>query len=221
MSEAEKTITTEEQQQQTEEQHQQTAESPYVVKLKKPFTFEKKQYTEIDLSGLENLTIQDAVDAQKSLFEQQEVASALVCETTTAFAMEIACKASGLPIEFFKTMPIGAGRAVKHTVKAFINVKNKGKGNVLRLEKPYSFKGEQFEEFDLSAIGEMSVMNESAAENAMAREGFVITENSFNYLYACIIAGMAVKKPKELFTGLPLNELLKLKETVNSADFFE
>lgn len=192
-----------------------------VVTLKRPYTFEGREYMEVDLSGLERLTIQDAIDAQRDLFGQQEVATSLLCETTTAFAMEIAKKASGMSIEFFKLMPAGLGRKIKRTVQAHIG-KTEGAGDgVLRLRKPLCFKGEVYEEFDLSGIADLSVMQESAAENIMAREGFIITENSFNYLYACVIASMAVNAPKELFTGLPLCELLNLKEVVNSSDFFE
>ena len=47
----------------------------------------RKEFTEIDLGGLDKLTIRDAIDAQRDLFGQQEVASSLLCETTTAFAM--------------------------------------------------------------------------------------------------------------------------------------
>ena len=193
----------------------------YVIELKKPHIFDRKEYAEIDLGGLERLTIQDAIDAQQDLFGQQDVASSLLCETTSSFAMEIAAKASGLPIEFFKTLSIGAGRKVKRAVQAYIRRSGNSEGTVLRLDKPYHFQGEVYQEFDLSPIADMSMMQESAAENVMAREGFVITENSFNYLYACVIASMAVNKPKELFTGLPLCELLNLKEAVNNSDFFE
>ena len=91
----------------------------------------------------------------------------------------------------------------------------------MRLEKPYYFKGEQYTEFDLSGIADMSVMQESAAENVLAREGFIIAETSFNFLYACVLASMAVNQPKELFTGLPLCDLLNLKESVKATDFFE
>ena len=192
-----------------------------IVTLKRPYTFESKEYTEIDLGGLENMTIQDAIDTQIDLFGQQEVASSLLCETTTAFAMEIAAKASGLPIEFFKMLPINVGRQVKRAVQEHMRKTGVEDNGVLRLKSPYYFGGEQYTEFDLSAIADMSVMQESAAENVMAREGFIITENTFNYLYACVIASMAVNKPKELFTGLPLCELLNLKEAVNNSDFFE
>lgn len=204
----------------TQEEGQKTERS-HVIVLKKPYTWERKEYTEIDLSGLEQLTIKDAIDAQRDLFGQQEVASSLLCETTTAFAMEIAAKASGLPIEFFRMLPINIGRQVKRTVQEYIRKTNEADDTVLRLKRPHYFGGEQYTEFDLSPIADMSVLQESAAENVMAREGFIITENTFNYLYACVIASMAVNKKKELFTGLPLCELLNLKEAVNNSDFFE
>lgn len=54
------------------------------VKLEKPYVFENTEYQEIDLTGLEKLTIQDAIDAQRQLFGEQEVAAAVLCETTTA-----------------------------------------------------------------------------------------------------------------------------------------
>lgn len=197
------------------------SERARVIVLKKPHTWEQREFTEIDLGGLERLTIQDAIDAQRDLFGQQEVASSLLCETTTAFAMEIAAKASGLPIEFFKMLPINVGRQVKRAVQEYMRKADATDDGVLRLKSPHYFGGEQYTEFDLSAIADMSVMQESAAENVMAREGFIITENTFNYLYACVIASMAVNRPKELFTGLPLCELLNLKEAVNNSDFFE
>ena len=118
-------------------------------------------------------------------------------------------------------LPINVGRQVKRAVQEHMRKTGVEDNGVLRLKSPYYFGGEQYTEFDLSAIADMSVMQESAAENVMAREGFIITENTFNYLYACVIASMAVNKPKELFTGLPLCELLNLKEAVNNSDFFE
>ena len=37
------------------------------IKLKKPYSFEDEEYTSIDLSGLDGLTMQDAIDAQKEV----------------------------------------------------------------------------------------------------------------------------------------------------------
>jgi hypothetical protein len=191
----------------------------YVVKLTKPFMFEGQEYDSVDLSGLDKLTIQDAIEVQGQLLS--EAASTLLCETTTAFAMAIASRATGKPIEFFKMMPMGAGRQVRRQVQKYLRQEGGQSGTVLKLQKPYTYQGETYQQFDLSPIGEMSTLQEMAAENAVARAGFVITENSFNYLYACVIAAMAVGQPKELFTGLPLKELVGLKNTVNNTDFFE
>ena len=94
-------------------------------------------------------------------------------------------------------------------------------GNVVKLTTPYKFEGKEYSEIDLGGIADLNSMNESEAENRMTRAGFVITENSFNYLYACILASMAANLPEDFFTGLPLCELVKLKNAVNDAGFFE
>lgn len=197
------------------------AERENVIVLKTPYKFEGKEYPEIDLSGLDNLTVQDAVDAQRQLFGEQEVATATICETTTAFARVIAAKATGRPIEFFKLMPRGISRRVVRTVQAYLNVDSQTENHIMRLEKPYFFQGQEYTEVDLNNLANLNSMNESEAENRIARAGFMITETSFNYLYACVLASMATGLPDQFFTGLPLYETLKLKNAVNDGDFFE
>lgn len=192
----------------------------YVIELKVPYRFEDKEYTEVDLGGLDRLTIKDAVDTQRQLFNEGEVASAMLCETTTAFARTIAAKASGMPIEFFKLMPRGIGRRVVAAIQAYMNVGNSAENHVMKLEKPYHFKGKKYTEIDLNGLANLNSMNESEAENRLARSGFMITETSFNYLYACCLASMAAGLPEEFFTGLPLYETIKLKNAVNDPVFF-
>lgn len=191
-----------------------------IVKLDRPYVFEETEYQEIDLTGLRRLTIQDAIDAQRQLFSEQEVAAAVLCETTTAFARTMATKATGLPVEFFKLMPRGVMKRVSAAVRGFLNVDGKTEHHVMQLEKPQDYKGKVYQEIDLNGIADLNSLNESEAENRMAREGFVVTENSTNYLYACVIASMATGIPEDFFTGLPMCELLKLKNAVNDADFF-
>lgn len=193
----------------------------HILTLNRPYIFEDKEYMEIDLSGLEGLTVKDAVNAQRQLFGEGEAATAMLCETTTAFARVIAAKATELPIEFFKLMPRGASRQIVTAVQRYMNVDGKTENHVMRLEKPYRFKGKQYDEVDLNGLANLNSMNESEAENRMAREGFMITETSFNYLHACILASMATGLPEEFFTGLPLYETLKIKNAVNDAGFFE
>ena len=191
-----------------------------IVKLEKPYIFEGKEYGEIDLTGLNKLTIKDAIDTQRQLFGEQEVAAAVLCETTTAFTRAIAAKATGLPIEFFKLMPRGAAKRVAVAVRGHLNVDSSTENHVMRLAQAHHYKGKTYQDIDLNGIADLNSLNESEAENRMAREGFVVTENSTNYLYACVIASMATGISEEFFTGLPLYETLKLKNAVNDADFF-
>lgn len=192
-----------------------------VVVFGKPYVFEGKEYPEIDMTGFDKLTIQDAIDTQRQLFGEQEVAASVLCETTTAFARNIAAKASGLPIEFFKLMPRGAMKRVLVAVRNYVNADGETVDHIMPLEKPYTYKGKGYESIDLNGVADLNSLHESEAENRMARAGFVVTENSTNYLYACVIASMATGLPEEFFTGLPLYELIKLKNSVNDAGFFE
>lgn len=205
----------------TKKESEQENEEKIIVKLDRPYVFEETEYQEIDLTGLRRLTIQDAIDAQRQLFGEQEVAAAVLCETTTAFARTMATKATGLPVEFFKLMPRGVMKRVSAAVRRFLNVDGKTERHVMQLEKPQDYKGKVYQEIDLNGIADLNSLNESEAENRMAREGFVVTENGTNYLYACVIASMATGIPEDFFTGLPMCELLKLKNAVNDADFFE
>lgn len=201
-------------------------ETGRIVDLGKPYNFEGTEYTTLDLGGLDKLTIQDAIEVQKQLISEQEVAAAVLCETTTAFARALAAKATGLPIEFFKLMPRGASKRVGGEVRDFLTTTGgKTEGHYLTFEKPYVFTGEgksgTYKGVDLSGIADLNSMNESEAENRMARAGFAVMENTSNYLYTCILASMGAKLPEEFFTGLPIAELLKLKQAVNDAGFFE
>lgn len=190
------------------------------VTFSKPYLFEGKEYGEVDLSGLQGLTIADAIDTQRELFGEQEVAASILCETTTAFARSIAAKAAKLPIEFFKLMPRGYMKRVAAQVRSYLNAQQETVGHVMVLEGPRCHRGETYTAIDLGGVADLNSLNESEAENRLAREGFVVTENSTNYLYACVIASMATGIEEAFFTGLPLAELLKLKNAVNDADFF-
>lgn len=196
-------------------------ENGLTVKLTKPYSFEGTEYQEVDLSGLEKLTIRDAVDAQRKLVGEQEVATLLLSETTTAFLREIAVRACGLPAEFFKLMPRAVWQNVKRAVQAYLNGGEKAtEHHYLTFEAAHSYKGKLYEGVDLNKVAELTTMHESRAENRLTQEGFLITETSGNYLFACVLAGMATGLEEEFFTSLPLRELLKLKQAVNDSDFF-
>lgn len=194
----------------------------HVITFKRPYLFERKEYTSVDLGGLDSMTVQDAIDIQRELFNQQEVAATLLAETTTAFEQALAVKASGKPVEFFKLMKKPFYTPVfRHVREHIMNTEKETENHIMRLEKPYFFDGKEYKEIDLNGVADMNAMQESAAENRMAREGFIVTETSFNYLYACVVASMATGLPEAFFTGLPVCETAKLKNAVNDGDFFE
>ena len=192
-----------------------------IIKLNKPYKFEGKEYNEIDLRGLRKLTIRDAIDAQKAMLNRNESAGMIVPETTTAFSRELAIKALKKPTEFLDYAPRGLSKKIVYAVRSVLNANSNTENHVMKFEKPYTFNGKRYTEIDLNGIANLNSLDESAAENRLASEGFVVTENTFNYLYACVIASFAVGKPEEFFTGLPICELIKLKNAVNDADFFE
>ncbi|MEZ3453525.1 MAG: phage tail assembly protein [Oscillospiraceae bacterium] len=91
--------------------------SPTLVKFAKPYTFEGKTYTQIDLSGLESLTAKDMVDAENWLTKNGTVSA--LPEMSMQYANFIAARASGQPIEFFKRLSPKNAIKVKNRVTNF------------------------------------------------------------------------------------------------------
>ena len=189
-----------------------------IVKFAKPYSFEGTEYTEVDLSGMDKLTIQDMIDIQKNL--ANELASLAALEATT----------SGKPVEFFKLMPRAKIKQVQTAILLSLNAKTKSDPakHIVKFDAPYTYNGEEkadikgktFESVDLSGVGELNTMSESMAENRLAGYGFTPVNTGHNYAYVCIIASMGTGYPVDFFTGLPLCEAAKLRDAVD-ADFFE
>ena len=204
-----------------------------IVKFDKPYKFEGKEYDSLDLSGMEKMTVQDLIDVQKNI--GNEMVAMSVMEMSTAFAQEMAVKATGKPVEFFKLMPRGKIKKVQVAIiKSMDNsekadeIKKQLESHALKFAAPYTYegsekaelKGQTFDGVDLSGVGELNTMSESTAENRMVAGGFALVNTHRNYLYCCIIASMGTGYPVDFFAGLPLSEAVKLRDAVN-ADFFE
>jgi hypothetical protein len=89
----------------------------YAVKLRKPYEFEGKSYTEIDLGGLEDLSTAQLKEADKRFTREGNIAA--VNEVTLGYACIVAHLVTGLPMEFFDGLPARAGTALKNTVAGF------------------------------------------------------------------------------------------------------
>ena len=204
-----------------------------IVKFDKPYKFEGKEYDSLDLSGMAKMTVQDLIDVQKNI--GNEMVAMSVMEMSTAFAQEMAVKATGKPVEFFKLMPRGKIKKVQAAIiKSMDNsekadeIKKQLESHALKFAAPYTYegsekaelKGQTFDGVYLSGVGELNTMSESTSENRMVAGGFALVNTHRNYLYCCIIASMGTGYPVDFFAGLPLSEAVKLRDAVN-ADFFE
>ena len=90
-----------------------------VIKLKKPYKFEGKEYAEIDLTGLEELTAQDMIAVNKYMSRSSSGLDVMP-EVSLEYACVLASKATKQPIEFFTGLPPKAAIRVKNRVMGFL-----------------------------------------------------------------------------------------------------
>ncbi|MEK4883674.1 hypothetical protein NST81_02935 [Bacillus sp. FSL W8-0223] len=90
-----------------------------VVEFKKPYTFEGKEYTSIDLSGIDDLSGNDLLEADKIYSASGQFSP--VPELTLAYTFAIASRATKLPLEFFNNLPAREALKVKNEVIRFLN----------------------------------------------------------------------------------------------------
>lgn len=93
-----------------------------VIELNKPIDFEGKEYTQIDLSGIENLNGVDGINAQR-LFKKRNPETFFVASYSLEpdYCLIIAEKASSMPLAFFEQLPIRYFQQVVSKVSGFLN----------------------------------------------------------------------------------------------------
>ena len=101
-----------------DEQSEENKEVSLVVMLKKPYLFEGERYTQVDLSGLEELSAADMIAVNKKIERGGTVN--LLPEMSLEYACLISARASGKPIEFFKGLPPKDALKVKNCVTSFL-----------------------------------------------------------------------------------------------------
>lgn len=88
-----------------------------VVTFGKPYHFEGKEHKSIDLSGLDNLTAENMIAADKYLASNGVFTP--MPEMNMEYTLYIASVATGLPIEFFRRLPPKDAIKVKNRVTNF------------------------------------------------------------------------------------------------------
>ena len=87
------------------------------VVFSKPYKFEGKEYTELDLSGLEDITAENMIAADKYLVANSVMA--VQPEANMLYTLFIASSVTGLPIEFFRALSPKDAIKIKNRVTVF------------------------------------------------------------------------------------------------------
>ncbi|WP_260288515.1 phage tail assembly protein [Peribacillus aracenensis] len=90
-----------------------------IIELKKTYTFEGKEYKELDFSPLEDLTAADLIEADKIFGTTGQFA--VVNEMTLGYTLIVASTATHTPIEFFNQLGASDALKVKNKVMGFLN----------------------------------------------------------------------------------------------------
>ena len=97
---------------------QEGEEESLVLKFRKPYKFEGREYTEVDLSAMEDMTAADLCAVGKIMTRLGIVNP--VAEMTVDYAIYMAARASGKPVEFFQGLPTKEGIKLKNMVTGFL-----------------------------------------------------------------------------------------------------
>ena len=89
-----------------------------VLRFKKPYSFEGETYTEVDLSGLEDLSAADLCKVGKMVKKIDGVDP--IAEMSLPYAIYMAARVTGKPLEFFQQLPAREAIKLKNLVAGFL-----------------------------------------------------------------------------------------------------
>jgi hypothetical protein len=101
------------------------AKDPLLLKLRKPYKFEGKEYTNLDLREMNNWTCNDVVELSKQYTKvtggTDDPISAILPESNLEFVEFVAARAASLPLEFFKQLPASESGKLRAAVLSFFH----------------------------------------------------------------------------------------------------
>ena len=89
-----------------------------VLRFQKPYSFEGETYTEVDLSGLEDLSAADLCKVGKMVKKIDGVDP--IAEMSLPYAIFMAARVTGKPLEFFQQLPAREAVKLKNLVAGFL-----------------------------------------------------------------------------------------------------
>lgn len=94
-------------------------EESLLIKFRKPYLFEGKEYTELDLSCLEDLRAADMIALEKQ-YDRNAPGINVMPEVKVEYAVMMAARAAKLPVEFFTGLLPKDAMKVKNRVMGFL-----------------------------------------------------------------------------------------------------
>lgn len=88
-----------------------------VIVFDKPYNWEGKEYTSVDISNMENLK---GIDLIESLDNGNGIYTSVNSEYNIKNIMSLVSKATGIPIEFFEYLPIKEVIKIKYKAIRFL-----------------------------------------------------------------------------------------------------
>ena len=89
-----------------------------VLRFKKPYSFEGETFTEVDLSGLEDISAADLCKVGKMVKKIDGVDP--IAEMSLPYAIFMAARVTGKPLEFFQQLPAREAVKLKNLVVGFL-----------------------------------------------------------------------------------------------------
>lgn len=204
----------------------QSTENKRIVKLNRVFQFEGQEISEIDLSGLDKLTIKDLEEVQDALAASGDMPLNGVAELGVEFTIQMLKRATGKPVEMFRFAPAKVVSQLRKEVIAALNQEGIQQGKLLKFPNPIVYAGQNkeicgqtFSEVDLSEAENANTMQLKAAENKLLNKGITSSEPRNYYVCAVAAASMVTDLPEDLFEALPAKVGLALRAMMG-ADFF-
>mgnify|MGYP000820274815 CR=1 FL=1 len=91
-----------------------------IVKFRRPYQFEGQEYTQVDLSGLEDVSAGALQNVGSALLKKRPGLNPSTIEMTMDYANMLAARVTSLPLEFFERLPGKEGMKIKTAVVGFL-----------------------------------------------------------------------------------------------------
>ena len=94
-------------------------EESLILKFRRPYPFEGQEYTELDLSGLENVTAGTLENIGKIMAKKSPGLNPATIEMEMGYCELLAARVTGKPLEFFQRLPARDAIALKSKIVVF------------------------------------------------------------------------------------------------------